>query len=216
LPPSWRRFNRLQPTLAKAPPAGPACAAALRRVPLDTCAIAQARLAGRRHDDWSNVKPSLFAERSSAYDEIGAEIRDMAIYHFNLRDGRAGLLDVEGTELPSVDAAKAHATEVARELLKGKELKNWAWRLDVVDGDGAPVFELPFARVDPTLDHLSPDLRQLVERLAESKRSCSETIFSLESLAFGIRAVEARRNGKPYVAARFGRRVDSPSRALGR
>jgi hypothetical protein len=40
---------------------------------------------------------------------------------------------------------------------------------------------------DAALDHLSPELRQLVEQLAY-----------------------------PYVAGRFGRRVASPSRALGR
>ena len=70
--------------------------------------------------------------------------------------------------------------------------------------------------MDPTLDHLAPDLRQLVERLAESKRSLSETVFSSESLVLGIRAADAKRNGKPYIAAQFGRRVDSPSRALRR
>jgi|SRR5215472_6318163 len=139
----------------------------------------------------------------------------MAVYHFNLRDGGAGIADTEGTELPSIDAAKAHATEVARELMRRKEPTKRTWRLDVIDGDGTPMFELPFAKVDPTLDHLAPDLRELVERLSESKRSLSETIFSSESLVLGIRAVDARRKGKPYIAARLGRRVDSLKRALG-
>jgi hypothetical protein len=140
----------------------------------------------------------------------------MAVYHFNLRDGRAGVSDLEGTDLPTIDAARAHATEVARQLMKSKELTNRFWRLDVIDGDGAPVFELPFAKVDPTLDHLTPDLRELVEQLAEAQRDLSETIFSAESLVLGIRAANAKRNGRPYIAARFGRRVDTPSKALGR
>jgi hypothetical protein len=138
----------------------------------------------------------------------------MAVYHFNLRDCGAGIPDLEGTELASVDAAKAHARVVARELMKSKEFKKRVWRLDVLDGDGARVFELPFATVDPTLDHLAPDLRLLVERLSESKRTLAETIFSSKSLSLGIRAAKARRNGKPYVAAWFGRRVDSPAEAL--
>jgi hypothetical protein len=138
----------------------------------------------------------------------------MAVYHFNLRDGGAGVFDTEGTELPSLNAAKAYATAVARELMKTRELDKRIWRLDVVDCNGNPVFELPFAKVDPTLDHLAPDFRRLVERLSECRLSLSETLFSSESLVFGIRAAEARRNGKPYIATRFGRRVDSPSNAL--
>jgi hypothetical protein len=139
----------------------------------------------------------------------------MAIYHFNLRDGRAGVRDVQGTELPSVDAAKAHAVEVARELMKNGEPMKRAWRLVVMDGDGTLIFELPFARVDPTLDHLPPDLRQLVEQLAESKHSLLETVFKSESLVLGVRAADAKRRGKPYVAAWHGRRVDSLDTVLG-
>jgi hypothetical protein len=78
----------------------------------------------------------------------------MAIFYFNLRDGGAGVSDGEGTELPSVEAANAHAVGVARELMKCRELQKRDWRLDVRDSDGELLFALPFATVDPTLDHL--------------------------------------------------------------
>jgi len=133
----------------------------------------------------------------------------MPIYHFNLRDGRAGIPDVDGTELPDSAAARAYAVEVARELMKCTELAKRAWRLDVCDARGRVVLTVPFAAVDPSLDHLAPDLRQLVERLSESKRCLSETIYGSESLVRGIRAADARRHGRPYMATNLGRRVDA-------
>jgi hypothetical protein len=134
----------------------------------------------------------------------------MSLYHFNLRDGGAGILDAEGTELPDLSAAKIHAVQVARELLRPNAIKKRAWRLDVHDSEGKPVFEVPFAQVDPTLDHLEPGLRELIERLAESRRRLEETMFASETLALHIRACDARRMGKPYLAARLGQRVDLP------
>jgi hypothetical protein len=119
---------------------------------------------------------------------------------------------MEGTELPDVVAAKHYAVEVAHELMRYTELKKRAWRLDVCDDGGRLILAVPFAEVDPTLDHLGPDLRQLVQRLSESKRCLSETIFNAESLARGMRAAEARRHGKPYIVAHLGRRVDAPLR----
>src|SRR5579871_6809192 len=134
----------------------------------------------------------------------------MPVYHFNLRDGRAGIPDVEGTELSDVAAARSHAVEVARELMKRKEVAKRPWRLDVCDDRGHLAFTIPFAAVDTTLDHLAPDLRRLVERVSESKRRLSETIFRSESLALGMRAAQARRIRKPYVVTHLGRRVDAP------
>jgi len=138
----------------------------------------------------------------------------MALYHFNLRDGRGGVADLEGTDLPNLGAAKAHATLVARELLYHNELRSRAWQLDVYDEDGELGFVLPFASVDPTLDHLGGPLRGLVERLSESKRTITETMFGLESMRYCARAANARRTGRPYLTARFGQRVDTPPPAL--
>jgi hypothetical protein len=134
----------------------------------------------------------------------------MAVFYFNLRDGRAGVIDIDGTDLPDLVAAKAHAVVVARELIKCKELKKRDWRLDVRDSHGDLLFVVPFATVDPTLDHLKPELRQLIERLCEAKRSLRETAFSTETLRLHIDAARARSMGKPYLAARLGHRVDTP------
>jgi hypothetical protein len=102
----------------------------------------------------------------------------MPVYYFNLCNGGAGLLDQDGAELPDLDAAKAYAAQIARELMNRDEHKKRPGRLDVVDADGERVFEVPFAAVDPSLDHLEPELRALVERLCESERQLAETIFT--------------------------------------
>jgi hypothetical protein len=128
---------------------------------------------------------------------------------FNLRDGGAGVPDSEGVELPDIEAAKAYATEVARELMKCHELQKRDWRLDVRSGDGELLFDLPFATVDPTLDHLMPDLRRVIERLCENKLRLSETVFSTRALTLYLRAARARTQRKPYLAARFGQRLDT-------
>lgn len=130
------------------------------------------------------------------------------MFYFNLRDGRAGVSDTEGIDLPNLDAAKVHATEVARELMRCTERKKRSWRMEVNDGEGNSVLTLPFATVDPTLDHLQPELRQLIERVSESQRQLAETVFSSDTLVYYERATTARRRGRPYLAARFGQRVD--------
>ena len=69
----------------------------------------------------------------------------MPRYFFNLNDGRRIVPDVEGTELPDDDSARAHGYQVVRELARNRERTTSSWRLTVCDAQGAPCFELPFA-----------------------------------------------------------------------
>ena len=131
----------------------------------------------------------------------------MPIYYFNVQDGAGGLADLEGTELPDRAAAEMHAVEVVRELLKSNETKKRPWCLDVLDGERRPVFSLQFSTVDPSLDHLSADTRELVERLSESRRRLAETMFRSQTLVHRSRASEARAKRKPYLIAQSGRRI---------
>ena len=48
-----------------------------------------------------------------------------------------------------------------------REAQTRTWRLDVYDSNGGRIFELPFASIDPTLDHLAPEMRTTVERANE-------------------------------------------------
>ena len=90
------------------------------------------------------------------------------MFYFTLRDGGQVLRDDEGVELPNVAAANVHAIRVAREVMKCDEVNKRSWLLEVLDECGTTVARVPFASVDPTLNHLAPDLRNLVERLAET------------------------------------------------
>lgn len=70
----------------------------------------------------------------------------MALYFFHLCDGSHHLLDVEGQELPDLDAAKAFALLCARDTLS-HEMRNGLLdlrvRLDVADTAGTVIHTLP-------------------------------------------------------------------------
>jgi hypothetical protein len=68
-------------------------------------------------------------------------------YFFNLNDGRQIVPDLEGTELPDHDSARAHGCQVVRELARNRERATRSWRLVVCDAQGALCFELPFASI---------------------------------------------------------------------
>ncbi len=131
----------------------------------------------------------------------------MAVYYFHVRNGAGGILDLEGTELPDQAAAETHAVEVIRELLRANEIKKRPWRLDVCDRTGQTHFTLSFSAVDPTLDHLSQDTRELVERLCESRRKLAETVYASRAIIAQSLAIEAQLKRKPYLIAKEGQRV---------
>ncbi len=131
----------------------------------------------------------------------------MADFFFKIQNGAGGVAAQDSVDLPDVTAAKSYATEVARELMKGDELNKRSWRLDVLDEGSDLVVELPFSRVDPTLDHLSPDLRALIERVCESRRAFQETQSRWDSLLVWIRAMRGGLTPRPYLVARDGQRV---------
>jgi hypothetical protein len=130
----------------------------------------------------------------------------MSCFYFKVRDGADGIADDEGVELADAAAAKAYAIDVAREVMKGDEVKKRPWLLEVRDQEGAIVVEVRFAAVDPTLDHLDADLRVLVERMAEDRRRIQETLHVSSCLvALGVGSTRSVR--KPYLIAVDGQRL---------
>jgi len=128
----------------------------------------------------------------------------MQAFYFHLRAGDHRILDEEGEELPDARAARDHAIQVVRELMRARESRTRHYRLDVCDQDGGLVAEVPFATVDPTLDHLSLDLRQLVERICETRREFAETLSTLEFLVLRLRQM----GGLPMrLVAQDGRQI---------
>jgi hypothetical protein len=71
----------------------------------------------------------------------------MARFHFHLWDGKSLIPDLEGSELPNVDAVKARSEFIARELLAEEVLQGRLplnMRLDVMDSEEQTIFRLSF------------------------------------------------------------------------
>ena len=69
----------------------------------------------------------------------------MAMYYFNLNDHDT-VVDIDGTDLPDLGAARIHATGVARELTSnggGILTQSWSgWTMSVQDEHGTELVSL--------------------------------------------------------------------------
>lgn len=131
----------------------------------------------------------------------------MPNYTFELRDGSGGIDDETGVALTDSADALHYAQTIVHELMRSREAQTRTWRLDVYDEAGACVIELPFASVDPTLDHLRPELRAMVEKFCDRRRSVDELVYIARNTVSESRALVAKSRGKLYVAARSGEKT---------
>jgi Domain of unknown function (DUF6894) len=131
----------------------------------------------------------------------------MPNYTFELKDGCGGLGDEAGVLLADGDQALQYAQHVAHEMMRSREAQTRSWRLDVYDENGACVIELPFASVDPTLDHLRPESRKMVESFCTRRRVVDELFHAARNTMRESRALVARSRGKLYVAAQSGKKT---------
>lgn len=127
----------------------------------------------------------------------------MPRYTFELQDGTSPIEDGSGVWLAERKEALRYAEAVARELMRGCEREARSWRLDVYE-DGTRVEEIPFAGIDPTLDHLHPALRTAVERSCDTVRSFREAMSAARTTMRESRALVARSRGKLYLATEAG------------
>jgi len=130
----------------------------------------------------------------------------MARYTFKLKDDGNGVEDENGVNLPDAEIAYRYACDVVRELMDHRERNTRHWRLDVYE-DNEKVFEVPFANVDQTLDHLRPDYRAAVEQCARRIRSLKDVYYEATLTRRESQSLVARSRGKPYLAADRGRKV---------
>jgi hypothetical protein len=131
----------------------------------------------------------------------------MPTYKFALRDGRRAIEDEGGVTLPDDVYAFRYARQIAAELMTGREKETRTWLLDVYDEDGGHILELPFARIDRTLDHVVPELRAMIEQICERKRALGEAIYAAQATARESRALMALARGKPYLATLAGEKT---------
>jgi len=72
----------------------------------------------------------------------------MSMYYFHLKDSEH-VLDVDGTELASIDLARAHALAVAHELMFKRQAmldRSWShWTMSVHDGNDNELFSFPMS-----------------------------------------------------------------------
>lgn len=131
----------------------------------------------------------------------------MPRYTFKLHDDDHGVEDDFGVSLPNAKVAHSYACEVAHELMGHREERTRYWRLDVYEDNVEKVFEIPFARVDQTLDHLRPEYRAGVEQNAQRVRSIKDVYYDATLTLSEAQSLVARSRGKPYLAADRGRNV---------
>jgi hypothetical protein len=128
----------------------------------------------------------------------------MPLYTFELQDGERLVGDETGMWFADRERALDHANDVARELMNARESQTRTWRLDVYE-DGSRVAQIPFARLDPTLDHLNPSLRTNVERCCDTMRDFKQAMSAARATVQESRALVARSRGKPYLATDAGK-----------
>jgi hypothetical protein len=126
----------------------------------------------------------------------------MPFYRFALHDGESAFED-EGVWRANDEQAIEHAHGVARELMHARESQTRSWHIDVFE-DGRQVYRVPFARIDPTLDHLGLQERTTVENLWESIHSAKQIVSAARATVRESRALVPRSRGKPYLATERG------------
>lgn len=195
----------------------PGGTASLKRVAMPAMSLEisrnppHARCGEKERWRWNRIAPGdLMSHRMAG--RSGVRCRrikgaPMPLYTFELSDGSAPLYDDAGVHLPDREHALAYGEEVARELMRGCEAQTRFWRLRINEKDGEEVFEMTFATVDPTLDHLVPELRTTVQRVCDSYRSCKEAVHAAGITMRESRALVARSRGKPYLATVAGDRT---------
>jgi len=130
----------------------------------------------------------------------------MQHYTFALHHDEGVTEDEGGIWLDDRKRAYRYACDVATELMRGQETKTRSWRLDVYE-DGKRVDELLFARIDPTLGHVAPRVRAMVEQGAENQRAFRDALSAVRATFRESKALVARSRGKPYLATLAGERT---------
>jgi uncharacterized protein DUF6894 len=131
----------------------------------------------------------------------------MPRYTFKLCDDGGGVEDNIGVSLPNAEIAYRYACDVASELMSCRELRTRHWQLDVYEDEGKKVFEIPFARVYPTLNHLALEVREFVEGNCRLIRAHKDAVYAARLSKREAKSLVARSRGKPYLIADRGRKV---------
>jgi hypothetical protein len=131
----------------------------------------------------------------------------MSLYYFNLKYRDGVVPDCDGTDLTDDAAAQLHARIVAGELMRHREAQRRIWRLQICDAGRRPLFELLFADVDSSLDHLSPELKATLKDFFLKTGVMNDSIHDVRATLYQLRGTLARADGMPWLAALDGKRL---------
>jgi hypothetical protein len=123
----------------------------------------------------------------------------MPTYTFKLHSDSGWVADNVGVTLADNTGAYRYACSVARELMRCRELQTRYWLLEVYQDGQRPLFDILFATVDPTLDHLRRESRAMVESTSEKKRALKDVIHDVGLTVRESRALLARSSGRPHL-----------------
>jgi hypothetical protein len=138
----------------------------------------------------------------------------MPRYYFHLRDYGTVHRDLEGTELPDVNAARTYAEGVAEELMRHSGFRTRYWSLGVEGGQGEPKFDLLFADVDKRLAKHPPTSQSANSETCRQIGVLTDLCCALRATVMESRILLARAKRKPHlVYAEEGERANSPKAA---
>src|SRR5262245_5515396 len=131
----------------------------------------------------------------------------MPMFYFTLRCDGLLINDPEGVNLPDISAAQEEARSVAHDLMQNCEPKTRHWQLDTCDAAGNVLFTLLFVDIDPTIIDLNRREQALVRRASKLCAELGETMAACRGTMLQSKAIIARMNRRPYLAAENGRRL---------
>src|SRR5262245_51294231 len=103
----------------------------------------------------------------------------MPLYHFVLKTRHERVPDRDGSEWPNEAAAREEAVLVAHDLMRNREIKRHAWRIEVCDEHLRPCSELLFAELDESTSHLQSELRDFQIVTSRRVAALSDAVLTL-------------------------------------
>jgi|RhiMetdeSRZDD1v2_1073273.scaffolds.fasta_scaffold1438488_1 hypothetical protein len=132
----------------------------------------------------------------------------MPVFFFNLKHRGGVLYDPQGTDLADEHAARCHADQIVRELMRNREARTRFWRLQVCDARRAALFELSFAELDDTLAELRLQLRTSVRDVCAKSGVLTDMIGEVQQTLLQIRGTLSRADNSPWLALVKGDRTE--------
>lgn len=117
----------------------------------------------------------------------------MQLYYFALKTAKETIPDLDGQELSDGAAARLHATAVARQLMRNREIETRNWRIQVSDDYLQPLFEVYFAEADATFnglamqDGLATRVQASIEGAARASAALRDAVMKAQAALNDVR-----------------------------